>query len=103
MHTEHIQSAPDSSSRAAAESAAMARACRTPAFRRSSLKVRAATALAAVVLSSTTLGAVMALYGVPDGATLVARTAEPEGDVEALGPRSQVPARPCLTKPWLCA
>ena len=104
MHTEQIQSAQDSSSRATAESAAMARACRTPAFRRPSLKVRAATALVAVVLSSTTLGAVMALYGNPDGTVLMASAVEPVDEGEPLGPRSHIPTRPCVTKPWLwCA
>ena len=104
MHTEQIQSAQESSSRAARESAAMARACRAPTFHRPSLKVRAVAAVVAVVVSSTTLGTVMALYGNPDGTTLVALSAEPEGEVEPIGPRSQIPTPPCVTKPWLrCA
>ena len=81
----------------------MARAGRAPAFHRPSLKVRAAAALVAVVMSSTTLATVMVLYGSPDSAVLVARAAEPAGDVDPLGPRSQIPTPPCVTKPWLCA
>jgi len=104
MHTEHIQSAQGSSSRAAAESAAMARASRAPAFHRPSLKVRATAALVAVVLSSTTLGTVMALYGSPDSAVLIARAAEPAGEDEPTGPRSQIPTRPCVAGSWVfCA
>jgi len=104
MHTEQIQSAQESSSRAALESAAMARARRAPTFDRPSLKVRAAAALVAVVVSATTLGTVLALYGEPDSAVLIARAAEPVGEDEPVGPRSHIPTRPCVTKPWLwCA
>ena len=103
MHTEQIQSAQDSSSHAALERAAMARACRAPAFHRPSLKVRAAAALAAVVVSSTMLGTVLALYGNPDSAVLIAVAAEPESEVEPMGPPSHTPTRPCAAKPWRCA
>ena len=104
MRTEQIQSAQESSSRAARESAAMARACRAPTFHRPSLKVRAVAAMVAVVVSSTTLAAVLALYGEPDSAVLIARAAEPVGEDEPIGPRSHIPTRPCVAKPWLlCA
>ena len=104
MHTEHIQSAPESSSRAALESAAMARAGRAPTFRRPSLKARVAAALVAVVASSTTLGTVTALYGNPDSAVLIARAAEPVGEDEPMGPRSHLPTRPgCVANLSLCA
>jgi len=104
MHTEQIQSLRDSSLRAAVESAAMARARRAPALGRPSLKVRAAAALVAVVMSSMTLGTVTALYGTPDSAVLVARAAEPVGEDEPIGPRSHIPTRPpCVANPGLCA
>jgi hypothetical protein len=104
MHTEQIQPAQESSSHAARESAAMARACRAPTFHRSSLKVRAAAALAAVVVSSTTLGTVLALYGEPDSAVLIARAAEPVGEDEPAGLRSHIPTRPlCVANLSLCA
>ena len=104
MHTEQIQSAPESSSRAALESAAMARACRAPTFHRPSRKVRAVAAMVAVVISSTTLAAVLALYGEPDGAVLIARAAEPVGEDEPMGPRSHLPTRPgCVANLSLCA
>jgi hypothetical protein len=103
MHTEQIQSAQDSSSRAAVESDAMARACRAPAFHRLSRKLRAAAALVAVVVSSATLGTVVALYSNADSAVLTARAAEPVDEVDLVGPRSYLPTRPCAAKPWLCA
>ena len=103
MHTEQTQPALESSSPAALESAAMVRASRAPSFRRPSLKVRAAVALAAVVVSSTTLGTVLALYGEPDSAVLVARASEPADDIEPVDPRSHIPTRPCLANWFLCA
>ena len=104
MHTEHIQSAPESSSRAALESAAMARAGRAPTFHRPSLKVRAVAAVVAVIVSSTTLAAVLALYGEPDSVVLVARAAEPVGEDEPTGPRSHLPTRPgCVANLSPCA
>jgi hypothetical protein len=102
MHTEQVQSAQDASARAAVERAAMARVRRASTFHRRSLKVRAAAALAAVVVSSTALGTVLAIYGTPDSAVLIAVAAEPVDDVDPLGPRSHIP-RPCVAKPWLCA
>ena len=103
MHTEQIQSAQDSSSHAALENAAMARACRAPAFHRPSLKVRAAATVFAVLVSSTTLATVMVLYGNPDSAVLTTRAAEPEGEIEPMGPRSHIPTRPCVANWSLCA
>jgi hypothetical protein len=103
MCTKQIQSAQESLSRAALESAAMARACRAPTLHRPTLKVRAAAALVAVVVSSTTLGTVLALYGEPDSAALIARAAEPVGEIEPARPRSHIPTRPCVAKQWLCA
>jgi len=103
MHTEQIQSAQDSSSHAALERAAMARACRAPAFHRPSLKVRAAAAVVAMLVSSTTLWIVTALFDNPDSAVLIARAAEPESEVEPMGPPSHTPTRPCAAKPWRCA
>ena len=81
----------------------MDRVARSPTYRRASLKERAAAAVVAVFVSSMTLGTVMALYSSPDSDVLTARVEESEGGGEAIGPRSQIPARPCVTKPWLCA
>lgn len=103
MHIEQSQSAQGSSSRAKVESAAMARACRTLTFHRPSLRVRAAAAVVAVVVSSTMMGALVTLYGDPDIAVLTARAAEPEGQFAAMGPRSHIPTRPCLTNSRRCA
>ena len=103
MHTDHVQSAQGASARAAVERAAMARVCRASTFPRRSPKVRAAAALAAVVVSLTTLSTVLALYGTPDSAVLIVIAAEPINDVDPIGPRPYVPTRPCVDKPWLCA
>jgi hypothetical protein len=103
MHTQPIQPAFESSSRAALESAAMERVSRAPAFRRASLQARATAAVVAVFVSSMTLGTVVALYGTPDSGVLTAHAEQPDGEAGTLGPRSHLPTPPCVTKPWRCA
>ena len=104
MHTEQIPSPQESSTRDAVECTAMARARRAPAFRRPSVQVRAVAAVAAVLVSATTLGTVLALYGEPDSAVLIARAAAPVDDFDPLDPGSSIPTLPCVpTKPWRCA
>ena len=95
---------------------------RNPTFDRASLRVRAAAAVAAVVVSATSLGAVLALYADPGIAISTARAAPRDGQAAApqrlamtsfdrrmaadpapgIGPRSLVWTRPCLTDRRLC-
>jgi hypothetical protein len=104
---------------------ALATAHARQAFDRPSLKARAAAAVAAVVVSATTLGAVLTLYADPGIAVVTARAIEqvvaaPAGatrrlamtqtvdrrmesdDGPALGPRVQIRTRPCVAERRLC-
>ncbi len=116
MHNDRTQSAQTPSSHAEAESAAWVHARQAPAFRLSSFRARAAAAVTAVFVSATTLGAVLALYGTPDSAAIMAHAVPVERlalaaidrrmesvSAPTSGPRSHIPTRPCLASPRQCA